>query len=151
MKKNIELMEQFFFITRLLHRSHHHQNKINNKESFRGQGKVLLMIHQHAGISQRDLSQILAVRSQSLGETLLKLEHNGFVIRKANEKDKRVMNVFLTPEGETAAKFMGESMQKSSEIFDCLTDEEKENLSRYMLKIAAELEKTAWCQHDADN
>lgn len=140
MQNNLELMDQFFLVNRLMHRYHHRKNRIAQKESFQGQGRVLSLLLHNPGIRQKELSDWLDIRSQSIGEIILKLELNGYITRTPSEKDRRSMCIYLTTEGEAAAKFMDKNIQEAVKVFDCLSDDEKNNLHQYLFRIVSKLE-----------
>ncbi|MDD4844612.1 MAG: MarR family transcriptional regulator [Anaerotignum sp.] len=150
MKANMEIMDQFFLISRLIHRKHYQKNRLAQKESFRGQGRVLSLLNSHPGICQKELSEFLDVRSQSMGEVISKLERNGYITRTPSEKDHRSMSIFLTPEGIAAAKFMEHNIQDSATVFDCLNEEEKNNLQQYLSRIICQLENALNIDDDSE-
>ena len=63
------------------------------------QNRILLMLNESDGISQRDMTTLLQLRPQSVSETLSKLECSGLVERRQSSRDKRVFNIFLTEQG----------------------------------------------------
>ena len=66
--------------------------------------RLLTILLENPGISQRALSDLLHIRPQSLGEQLAKLEGSGQIIRQVNPHDRRIFNLYLTDEGIAAAK-----------------------------------------------
>ncbi len=141
MQENLELMDQIFLISRLMHRKHHQKNRLAQKESFRGQGRILSLLYQHPGIRQKELAELLDIRSQSIGEIIMKLERNGYITRIPSETDRRAMRIFLSPEGEETALFMKKNIHEAVKVFDCLTTDEKNNLHKYLFRIINNLEK----------
>ncbi|MDR3542072.1 MAG: MarR family transcriptional regulator [Desulfosporosinus sp.] len=137
-EKNFDLIEQLTRIEWLLHR-YHLQNHVQYGpmgDSRRGQGRVLAILKLQPEISQKDLSYLLDMRPQSLGELLSKLEKNGYISRTPSETDRRVMNIKLTQEG-TEATVQGFSFDK---LFECLSEEEQTNLSSYLNRIIKTIE-----------
>ncbi len=106
----------------------------------RGQGRVLALLSLQPEISQKDLAYLLGIRNQSLSELLSKMEKAGYVTKEPSEADKRVMNVRLTDEGREAASQSQEQQKDFSDIFDCLDEEEQQNLSDYLSRLILELE-----------
>lgn len=143
MENNTDLMEQFSRATILLHRYQHHSRKEQGPfaDPHRGQGRILALLKMQPEISQKDLSYLLDMRNQSLSELLTKLEKAGFITRTQSETDRRVMDIRLTKEGEEAANQAEEGKQDSGQIFDCLDEVERKNLSEYLARIITELEK----------
>ncbi|MCQ4936666.1 MarR family winged helix-turn-helix transcriptional regulator [Anaerotignum propionicum] len=140
MQDNLELMDQFFLVNRLMHRYHHQKNRIAQKESFQGQGRILSLLLNHPGIRQKELSDWLDIRTQSVGEIIMKLETNGYITRTPSEKDRRAMCLYLTEEGVKAARFMEKNIHEAVKIFDCLNDDEKDHLHQYLFRIISKLE-----------
>ena len=106
-----------------------------------GQNRVLATLVLSDGLSQKDLAYLLGIRPQSLGEALDKLESSELIVRRQNEEDKRVMNVFLTEAGRVRAAKVAEDRKKSAnDVFGILTDEEKEQYASIMTKIIAQLD-----------
>ncbi len=143
MDSKINLMEQFSRVTMLFHRFSHHIR--NENETFtdpnRGQGRILTLLKTQPKISQKEISNHLDMSNQALSQLLTKLEKSGHISRTQSETDRRVMNIELTQTGMEAAMQAELSKQDSDEIFNCLSDVEKNNLSEYLSKIIAELEK----------
>ena len=105
-----------------------------------GQGRVLKLLKLQPGITQKDLSYLLGMRPQSLGELLAKLERNGYITRTPSESDKRVMDIRLTEKGIEAAN-QDEPQLGFDALFNCLSEEEQSNLSEYLDRIIGEIEK----------
>lgn len=136
------LMEKLFRIVTLLHRYNYKKRfgKAPFGDPHRGQGRVLSILKLKSEISQRELAYILEMRSQSLGELLLKLEKNGYIIRTPSESDRRVMDIKLTDAGREAADKNEERQQSFDKLFDCLTEDEQSNFGAYLDRLIAELE-----------
>lgn len=134
-----DLFSQFARVEWLLHRSHQHNHRMHGPmgDPHRGQGRVLKLLRMQPEISQKDLSFLLDMRQQSLGELLAKLERAGFITRTPSESDRRVVNIKLTAEGAKTA----EKQADSGNVFDCLEAEEQLALSGYLSRIIALLEK----------
>lgn len=62
---------------------------------------VLMNIFRHPGLSQHEVARRLLVGRSSITMLLPQLEKQGLIRREGDAKDKRVMRLFLTPEGET--------------------------------------------------
>ena len=66
----------------------------------RAQWLVLTRLHRHPGVSQSELADIMEVERASAGRMIDRLEANGWVERRAQDGDRRVKRVYLTPEAE---------------------------------------------------
>jgi DNA-binding MarR family transcriptional regulator len=107
---------------------------------FQGQGRILALLKLTPQISQKDLTQILDMRQQSLGELLMKLERQGFITRTPSEADRRGMDISLTEAGKAAAD-EDNGPKDTASFFDCLTPEEKTNLGDYLKRLTQQLEQ----------
>ncbi len=115
-----------------------HQKPTDN---FGGQGHLLHMLRDNPGMSQKALAEIAHIRPQSLGETIGKLESAGLVIKKQNDFDKRVTNIFLTDNGiSECAKIDAKSDAKIEAGFKDLTDEEIRLLFQLVKKLNNSIE-----------
>ncbi|MDL2281359.1 MarR family transcriptional regulator [Selenomonadales bacterium OttesenSCG-928-I06] len=127
-------------IDRSLHILHHRKNRENSIH--RGQGKLLYIILNNDGISQKEIVHLLDIRPSSVGELVSKLEQQGFVEKRANEEDKRVSNIFLTEAGrKVAEEAIQERENTSDELFSGLLPEEQEKLGELLDKLAASLKE----------
>lgn len=119
-------------------KSIHHRSyyKMENKNLYPGQPKLLVLIKKHEGITQKELSKINCVTPATITGMLNKLEANHYVYRVPDETDKRIMRVYLTPEGRSLAE-TGERFMKSmiDQIFDGFSDEEL----HFLLELAKKL------------
>ena len=119
-----------------------------------GQLRILSILSARSPITQRQLMDILDVRSGSLSEILGKMEAEGYITRSPNEQDKRGVDVTLTPAGLEAAEQMHVSRETSvQDFFSCLDEEEKEQLSRILDKLLADWrsKKEMYGGRDRDN
>lgn len=61
---------------------------------------MLMNLYRHPGLSQHDLARRLLVGRSNITMLLPQLEKQGLLRREADEKDKRVLRLFLTAEGD---------------------------------------------------
>ena len=139
-----DLIRKFFEIHVLLHRYYSHNLKkfgiFGNPHL--GQGRVLsLLKHAHSHISQKELSYMLHMRNQSLGEILAKLERSGHIIRTPSEKDRRALFVSLTEAGASMKASVEKRNEELNSIFNCLSKEELEQLESFLIRITDSLEQ----------
>lgn len=140
-EKKFDLIMQLTRVEWLLHK-YHQQNHMNfgpMGDPRKGQGRILRILKLKPEISQKDLSYLLEMRPQSLGELLSKLEKKGYISRTPSETDRRVMNIKLTKEGDEATE-SSEQVFSFDNVFECLNDEEQQNLSDYLDRIINTLE-----------
>ncbi len=100
------------------------------------QNRILLMLNESDGISQRDMTTLLQLRPQSVSETLSKLEAGGLVERRQNSRDKRVFNIFMTEEGKARAQELVVDRPDFAAMFLApLSREEKRQLLDLLMRL----------------
>lgn len=133
------LLELFHYCSIIIHRVRHQADSVSMHH---GQSKLLAILARHDIVPQRDLLEEMKIRSTSLSELLGKLERSGYVDRTTNPKDKRLIDVFLTPSGK---KIVEQTSHYESGVadtmFSSLTDEEKLQLCALLEKLIASLEE----------
>ncbi|WP_270506406.1 MarR family winged helix-turn-helix transcriptional regulator [Eubacterium limosum] len=139
---NEKLMEQFRKYQVLMHQEMRRFAPRGPKEDpHHGQGKVLVMLAENDGVSQKLLTEQSRIRPASLSELIIKLERNGLVERQRNEEDKRNRNVYLTEDGRALAETIKSRKDESADfLFDVLSEEEKETLTVLFDKLITSLE-----------
>lgn len=135
-----ELYDAIQKLNRYIHRSKHKAMK--SKDGIqRGKMKLLALVSKNDGIIQRDLADILDMRPSSLTEILASLEKSSLVRREQDEKDRRIMHVYLTEAGKIALDEVANINSNLSDlIFNCLTIEEKETMLNLVNKVNKNLE-----------
>jgi DNA-binding MarR family transcriptional regulator len=104
-----------------------------------GQGRVLALLKLKPELTQKELSTILDVRSQSLGELLAKLERQGCIVRTPSAEDRRSMNIQLTEAGKVASE-QQESGDDFDNLFQCLDENEQRQFGTSLERIIQSLE-----------
>jgi DNA-binding MarR family transcriptional regulator len=101
--------------------------------------RVLLVIDSFEdGVRQKDLRKELEVSPAAVSEIVSKLESDGYVERKVDEKDKRATLITLTELGEArAAELADEKNERFEKTFKALTAKEKEQLLKLLEKLTA--------------
>lgn len=135
-----QMNEQFMKLQHNLRRYYHRQMaKTQGFGPHRGQGRVLALLKMNPEISQKDLTFVLGMRPQSVGELLQKLEDKEFITREASEEDRRIMIIRLTELGKEEAEKISETPDFGEELFADFSEEEKAEWSRLVEKINATL------------
>ena len=101
---------------------------------------MLSILKMKPEISQKELTYLLDMSKQSLAELLGKLERNGFIVREASEEDKRSVNIKLTEAGAAVAGEMDETPPDLEKLFDCLSEEEQNQLGDYLQRVIDRLD-----------
>ena len=106
------------------------------------QKRVLIVLSETGTITQRELTQRLAIQSGSASEVIAKLERMGLVARSLSETDRRTADISLTEEGRRQAQTaMEQRKRRHEEMFSALTDEEKERLLTLLETISQDWEE----------
>jgi DNA-binding MarR family transcriptional regulator len=137
-----DLLELLFRLVGLLRRRtmQDHRNRSPLGSPHQGQGRVLALLKLKPEVSQKELSTILDIRSQSLGELLAKLERQGYITRSPSADDHRIMDIRLTEEGRAASEQQAETTDSDS-FFECLNDEEQATFGGYLERLTKKLEE----------
>jgi DNA-binding MarR family transcriptional regulator len=101
----------------------------------------LMNLYRHPGTSQHDLARRLLVGRSNITMLLPQLEKQNLLRREGDAKDKRVMRLYLTPEGERL-------LMQALEVYTALIDRVMENSSpelcdamgEQMRRVAEQLE-----------
>lgn len=133
-EKNLDMSERLMSLLREL--THMMRFRHKGKE---GQARILVLLNESDGMTQRELTRRLCVQPGSASEILAKLENAGLIIRQPNADDRRTTDVQLTNQGRTLAAEAVEQRQKQrEEMFSCLSAEEKATMLALMEKLAAD-------------
>lgn len=142
--KSDSLLHQLHQCTNLVHRRGHQLRQVEQDEGvfFRGQARLLGALLENDGLSQKELVEVLDIRPSSVGELVVKLEQNGYVERRQNEQDRRIINVYLTDDGRKLATSAAEKRDSFLEdLFSGLTPEETDQLSALLNKLSDSLQE----------
>lgn len=100
------------------------------------QRRVLLMLHRHGAMTQRDILDRFGTRASSLSELLSKLEAKEYIIKTRNETDRRNYDVSITSAGLEALEEMeSEYKLTTTELLADINPEDKEILSKLLEKL----------------
>lgn len=100
-----------------------------------GQRRVLRTLKKHGEMTQREMAERFEIRPASLSELLIKLEKRELIQRIKLEEDRRNYQVSLTEKGLEALEELRQEEHK--DIFEMLSDEEKETLTSILGKVKA--------------
>ena len=64
---------------------------------------ILANLYRHAGLSQQELARKLLVGRSNISMTLPQMERRGLIERRSDSRDRRILRLFLTSEGEALA------------------------------------------------
>jgi DNA-binding MarR family transcriptional regulator len=98
----------------------------------------LLLRHaiQADGPSQRELADLMRIEAPTLVRHLDKLEEQGLVERRRDERDRRIVRVYPTPDGcARFEEFHAVVLQADAELHDALGERDAAELRRVLAKV----------------
>lgn len=140
MLKPIEVDEHLHFMLRE-HRNIMRQY-FRGKGLFNGQPPMMFVIHEHPGLTQKELAEHMHITPASVAVSIRRMEAEGLVIRENDREDARVLHLTLTPEGErlhTACHGARDEMIAS--LYEGFTQEELMEFDQYIGRICQRLEQ----------
>jgi DNA-binding MarR family transcriptional regulator len=100
------------------------------------QGHVLSILGETGSLGQRELQEMLHIRSASLSELLIKLEKNGAIVRRRSEKDRRHFLLQLTEQGRAElAEHRRRQRESIKPLFSVLSEAERESLAVLLTRL----------------
>lgn len=88
-----------------------YQNKTEQLSTLNMKGahcKLLHLIYDHNGKTQQEILRIANITKSTMSETITEMEKEGYIYKIKGTADKRQALIFLTPEGESKAKFISD-------------------------------------------
>ncbi|MGF6156589.1 DNA-binding MarR family transcriptional regulator [Ensifer sp. KUDG1] len=82
---------------------------------------ILINLYRFEGISQQELARKLLVGRSNMSMLLPHLEKRGLILRRGDEKDKRILRLSLTAEGRTLTEA---AMEIHTALIERLLDDE---------------------------
>lgn len=110
-----------------------HQNHITHSQWF-----VLTMIEYFKKAKVKDIAQSMEMSSSAATQLVNGLVRAGYVTRKEDPKDRRLVQLELSPKGKKHIDATKEKrIAEMAEIFDALTDKELDEFVRLHKKITS--------------
>ena len=102
-----------------------------------GRERVLVILRDHPeGMRQKALAEEAGINASTASEMITKLEDTGYVVRTADETDKRATVLKLTGMGAARADEIREEREAFMDgFFSKLTEDEKQTLSDLLDKL----------------
>lgn len=142
MSETRELLGKLRRLTNIIQRARTQEFSNHDFNMMDGKGRLLSVLKQKDGLTQRELCEELDIRPSSVGELVRKLEANNLVIRQNNEDDRRVMNVYLTESGRKLVEgTSSEQTEIQAYLFKDVSEEEKDVFARVLKKMIISLEE----------
>ena len=104
-------------------------------------GRLLACVAENPNVSSRDLCEILDVRPSSLSEMLARAESEGWITRAADEADRRVQRIDLSPKGRSFVEKMEAAREEDyRRKTSCFTEEEQAQFCALCNRLSDHLE-----------
>lgn len=104
-----------------------------------GQKRILHILGKEGSMTQRELTERLNIQPGSASEIIKKLETAGYIIRTANENDRRTSDISLTEAGLAQIRELDAGYKnRNSELFSVLSSEEAVQLLSLLEKLSAD-------------
>ncbi len=107
---------------------------------------LICLVGKQEGISQKKISEMLKINAPTVAVSVKRLEKAGMVERKNDEKDQRVMRIYLTEKGrrltETAKMYIEENEKA---LFRGFSESELCLMKRFFKQMTDNLEGVTRC------
>ncbi len=109
------------------------------------------MKHNNAIITTSEISKLLQVTSPTVTQILKKLETNGFVERRADDIDRRVVRITLTEKGQGVAQQARAEFRASLDaLIDYLGEEQSNQLADLLSRVSQYFSEKTASEHYMD-
>jgi DNA-binding MarR family transcriptional regulator len=106
-----------------------------------GQWAVLLFLWARDGMSQAELSQVVAIEPPTMVRTIDRMVRDGFVSRSTDPKDARVSRIYLTDRGRALRDdLIPKAIAVNAATLGRLTAREGNELRRLLAKLIGQTE-----------
>ncbi|MDR1125102.1 MAG: MarR family winged helix-turn-helix transcriptional regulator [Deltaproteobacteria bacterium] len=131
-----DLFALFRRVFKHMARAHHQQGHGRH-----AQRHILSILRERGSMNQRELMEMLNVRSASLSEILGKLERHGLASRERDGQDRRNLVIAATEDGNRAVgEHECERRKQAENLFAALDADERAKLAELLEKLALALE-----------
>lgn len=138
--KDGELIKIFMKLKRVHRRRCH--DEFRRSDITKGQPKILNYLAENDGSIQKDIAKNCNIEPATVTSVLAVMEKSGFIERRPNAGDRRILNVYLTEKG----KITQENSQRAiceieKECFRGFTEEEKMQAKSFFERMYNNLSK----------
>lgn len=100
------------------------------------QRRILILLWENKGMTQRELTQRLGIQPGSASEVISKLETAGLIVRTPSETDHRTADIRLTQSGEALAQVAHfKRKERHEQMFAVLSEQEKDTLISLLERV----------------
>lgn len=105
---------------------------------FSGQQDILLIIVENEGLTLSDLAKDLGIASATASVSVKRMEKAGFIVKKPDENDARIIRLYPTEKSRTAPENIKKKMDSLEDIITQSMTEVQVNELSELLDIAIE-------------
>lgn len=112
---------------------------------------ILFVLNHNVGFSQRELAAKLNLTPPTITSAIQKMEKQGYIVRKPDEKDQRVMRLYVTDKSrECTDNIMAVVHHMEEVMFRGFSMEERLLFRRLLLQMRDNMksEKTKWSKEN---
>lgn len=137
MKCDLEHVPNVALLGMLMHLSGQKAKRMFEKYDLnKSHASILFALHQGKALSQKELAEKLNVTPPSITSAIQKMEKAGYIIRKADEKDQRIMRIILADKGAVCIQYIKDVAAQMDELmFQGINTEERLLLRRLLIQI----------------
>lgn len=140
---SVQLYSLLHRLSRKMHRFYHTSE--HKHGLYHGQSYLLQTIARHDGIVQRDLAELIDMRPPSITEAIGRMEELDYIRRRQDEKDQRLMHIYLTDRGREIVENTALSEKKfADDLFEGLTEGEIDTMRTITSKLCDSLDRLDW-------
>jgi DNA-binding MarR family transcriptional regulator len=99
----------------------------------RSQARVLCKLYAQDGMTQSEIAQLLSIQGATITDMLQRMEETGYVTRRRDPQDNRLVRVYLTQAGRDKERFIMEQFNRlEGAIFEGFDERERSLLRQYL-------------------
>lgn len=96
----------------------------------------IMILHKNNGCSQKEIAERLEIKPPTVNVSIQRLEKSGFVCRRRDENDQRMMRVYLTESGKKMVdELMADARMIEKAMFAGFSEEELSTLRQFFNRI----------------
>lgn len=101
-----------------------------------GQVPVVILLSKREGLSQSEICRELKIKPSTVAVSMKRMEKNGLIIRKPDEKDQRIQRIYGTDKLKVLQKEIYKLVRKNEEVMmDGFTESELHLMNRFLHQI----------------
>lgn len=132
--KNVEDMSVFMLLFHLMHLSEYQAVKrMEDLDLKPSQAGILFVLKSEGSLSQRQLAEKIGITPPSMTVALRKLEKCGYVCRKPDENDQRIVRIQLADKGGECIEDLRQIIEDMEDILHKGMSQEERLLFRRLL------------------